>query len=359
MRWKEQLSNSWLRIGKFFNIFVTQKLHYQILQKQVKLIYGPDKINYDMNELIVLCLVRDGEPWLQSFIEHYFSLGVKHIVFLDNLSSDNTVSLAKEYQNVTILQTDLPFKRYKLAMRQYLIKRFGKNRWSLYVDVDELFTYPFSDIITLSSLLTYLNQKSYTAVVAHMLDLFSDKPLSSQDKKLNKSFVDLHRYYDISDIVKMKYYFAGNVISNSEIKVFFGGIRKILFMTNSIGAEGLDILTKHPLVFLDEKIMPMHINEHSVRNARIADFTCALLHYKFLSNFSERVLRAVKEENYGHNSRQYKKYYETLIYNPRLQIKQETSQKLTSINELIDNGFLVVSQDYLDWVASQSAAKMV
>ena len=36
--------------------------------------------------------------------------------------------------------------------------------------------------------------------------------------------------------------------------------------------------------------------------------------------------------------------------NPDLVFKQKTSRLLRNVNELVDNGFLVVSQDYMDWV---------
>jgi Glycosyl transferase family 2 len=36
-------------------------------------------------------LVRDGRPYVRSFVEHYSSMGVKHLIFLDNGSTDGTV----------------------------------------------------------------------------------------------------------------------------------------------------------------------------------------------------------------------------------------------------------------------------
>src|SRR5919112_4417219 len=131
----------------------------QIAGFEVEHVQGPEEIPYKKDELVVLCLVRDGEPWVRSFIEHYFSLGAKHIVFLDNDSTDDTVSVASEYNNVTLLRTKLPFSASvegtegQNLMRRYLIERFGRNRWSLCVDIDELFDYPYSDIIGLDSLL--------------------------------------------------------------------------------------------------------------------------------------------------------------------------------------------------------------
>jgi hypothetical protein len=48
---------------------------------EVERVLGPEDIPYKKDELIVLCFVRDGEPWARSFIEHYFSSGAKRIVF--------------------------------------------------------------------------------------------------------------------------------------------------------------------------------------------------------------------------------------------------------------------------------------
>src|SRR3712207_1634759 len=35
----------------------------------------------------------------------------------------------------------------------YLVDRFGEGRWTLYVDIDEFFDYPYSDVVGLDSLL--------------------------------------------------------------------------------------------------------------------------------------------------------------------------------------------------------------
>jgi glycosyltransferase involved in cell wall biosynthesis len=77
---------------------------------------------------VVLCLLRNGRPYVRSFAEHYASLGAKHLVFLDNGSTDGTVEALREYDNVTVLRSTLPFKRYQFSMKRYLIERFGRGR---------------------------------------------------------------------------------------------------------------------------------------------------------------------------------------------------------------------------------------
>ena len=46
--------------------------------------HGPGEVTYGTDEVIVLVVVRDGRPYVRSFVEHYRSLGAKHPVSLDN-----------------------------------------------------------------------------------------------------------------------------------------------------------------------------------------------------------------------------------------------------------------------------------
>ena len=155
-----------------------ERAQKQAIHNSIEHLYGPDSVDLRNDELIVLAQVRNSRPYVKAFVEHYSSMGVKHMVFLDNGSTDGTVEALKEYDNVTVLRTTLPFRTHNVAMRQYLIERFGRRRWSLLVDVDELFDYPFSDVVGLGTLLRYLNENRYTAMVAHMLDMFSEVPIS-------------------------------------------------------------------------------------------------------------------------------------------------------------------------------------
>jgi hypothetical protein len=317
------------------------------MHSSVEHVHGPEEMEYGPDELVVVSLVREGEHYVRDFVDHHLSMGAKHVVFLDNGSTDETVSTARSLDNVTVLRTELPYKKYALLMKQYLIRRFGKGRWILCNDVDELFDYPYSDRVSLRSFLAYLNENSYTAVVAQMLDMFPEGPLSEEDK--NVSLKERHRFYDLTNLREEAYdsfWREGNAVSNEEIKILRGGIRKTVFGTNPY-------VTKHPLVFVDEEIEPLANFAHRVRNARVADVSCVLYHYKFVEGFREHAERAVREGNYWHGSAAYKRYLGVLEETPGLRIKQSTSRELSNVNELVDGGFLLVSEAYLDRVAGE------
>jgi hypothetical protein len=216
------------------------------------------------------------------------------------------------------------------------------------VDIDELFDYPYSDVVGLSPFLRYLTEKSYTAVVAQMLDMFPDNPLSDGASEQDEPLKEVHRFYNISDIERQSYYSRGktkNTVASEEIEIYRGGIRKTIFENNAL-------LTKHPLLFIDEDRRPV-ARIQWVGGARVADITCVLFHYLFAGDFYGKAVRAVKEENYHTKSRKYKKFLKTLEENPELRIKRETAQELESVNDLIDNQFLVISVDYMAWVYSE------
>ncbi|MFC1851372.1 glycosyltransferase family 2 protein [candidate division CSSED10-310 bacterium] len=329
------------RLPSLFKLYDSIKLSH--IARNVTPVFGPSTINYRTSEAIVLCLVKDGETWIKDFILHYKKKGFKHIVFLDNGSTDNTLKIAKKHKNVTILKTEIPFKENNILLRRYLINRFSKNRWSLTVDIDELWDFPFSDKVNLNNLLKYFKTKSANAVVAQMLDMYM--PTIPTKKQPLKSY-DL---YDISHIKKdaltMPFGFKDcglryRKMLNKNIKFFRGGIRAQLF--------GLDYvwLTKIPLIFNNKPLKPI-IHQHFSNDAKIADISTVLLHYKFTHGFKEQVKNAVRHEQYLNDSKEYKQYLTKQKNNPYLKLKQSTAKRLKSVNQLVNEDFLVVSNDYL------------
>ena len=135
-----------------------------LLLPKVKHIHGLLKINYANDELLLICVLLNGELYIKSFMEHYLSMGIKHFVFMDNGSNDQTIEMLRSYDCVTILQSNAPYQRYENTMKRYLVDCFSKGRWNLCADIDELFDYPFSDRISLKTFLQYLNKQQVNII---------------------------------------------------------------------------------------------------------------------------------------------------------------------------------------------------
>src|SRR5215472_10148639 len=349
-RWAHRIRNSHKlqrivgdlqRIHQVGARFVEFRIRPSVLHFRVRHVHGPRKIVYGRDELLVLCVVRNGALHVKSFLEHHLALGAAHVVLLDNGSTDATIDLARAYDRVTILRTTCPYRTYETILKRYLVDRFSKDRWNLFADIDERFDYPYSDLIDVRGLLTYLNQHAYTAVLAQMLDLFGGEPLDRVRSTPDDSPMDICPYYDISGVETHDYAFGRP--ANSAIKMHSGGIRKVVF-----GSE--NGLTKAALIFLSKEIVPF-VGWHHAEQASIADLSCVLLHYPFLATFYEKVEEAVRTDRYKVSaSEEYKRYWSTLKEAPHLSLKQETARRFEGVNSLLESGFLVVSEQYRRWV---------
>jgi len=331
---------------------ILEKAQKWMLHHNIEHLHGPEEVDFEEDELVVLVVLRDGRPYIKSFVEHYLSLGAKHLVFLDTGSEDGTIEALRKYENgVTVFRTGLPFKNYQISMRQYLVERFGKGRWTLSADIDELFEYPYSDVVSLKALLGYLRENRYNAVICHMLDMFpeeisSDTETVISDEPLKK----LHRFYDTSGVQAYDYSLfhelMDNEISNEEIEVLMGGVQRRLFKISPL-------LTKHSLVFLEEGVRPIDLSEHWVGGARLADFTGLLLHYKLSASLYGLVLREIEKRTYPNRHGKYDKYLQVLESATQLVMKDETSRELKNVNELVGSRFMTVSKEYMEFVREE------
>jgi len=320
----------------------------------VKHIRGPKWCRLESNEAAVTCLVRNGEFYLRSFIEHYTEMGFRHLFLLDNGSDDKTVEIAAAFENVTIYRCTLPVETYQASFKRHLAERTVRGGWCLDVDIDEFFDYPYSECFKVQRILEYLNSKGYTAVVTQMLDLFAEKPWSQLEHKREEDVKEVYGYYDLSEVRKEGYrasklaalYGNQNRIGYESTALCFGGIRKTLY--------GIDpLLTKHSL-FRPGRGLELFPHVHFVNRARLADISCLLRHYKLTSNAQEtsRQNRAA----FPSNGKGYGDLLSLVASQSDFQIKRATATKFGRAEELIDSGFLFMSDDYRAFTKKNAGA---
>ena len=333
----------WARVNKLD--VVQFGIRGAILPYRIQHVFGPMSVRYALDELIVISVVWNGLLYANAFLDHYRGLGAKHFIFLDNGSTDGTVELlSRSGKDITVLSTRAPYRHYENTMKRYLATQFSAERWCLCADIDELLDYPFSAARSLQDLLGYLNFHDYNAVITQMLDMFSDVPLPACESLPGLSLKSTYRYYDISAVQRSPYFFP---VPDARIQMHHGGIRKSLFGTNNG-------LTKISLFRMDGRIEPF-VGWHHARNARIADITCVLLHFPFVSSFSEKVREAAITGRYGYvTTDEYEAYARTLSRSPAMSISTDTASILNSVDELVANGFLVVSQGYENWMRTHA-----
>ena len=83
----------------------------------------------------------------------------------------------------------------------------------------------------------------------------------------------------------------------------------------------------------------------------MADISCVLMHYPFVSSFLAKVEDAVRTRRYGMRvTDEYRMYSKKLNDSANLNLKRESARRFTGLIALIDDRFLIVSDKYLQWV---------
>ncbi len=334
-----------------------KKIGLPVFMRDIRHLCGKNVFDLEKNEAAVVCYVKNGIEYLDSFINHYSNMGFKHMVFIDSYSTDGTLEALQNRDNVTVYLNSLPHKHYESEIRRTVIENLFRGSWCLCVDIDELFDYPCSDKVSLSQFLDYMNLYNYTAVAGYMLDMFS-KDAGASDESEN--LTEKYRFYDITEIQKDGYYRHNpnlcnyNILSDKSFKYYYGGVRWKYF-----GREASKyILIKHPLVFVDRKIEPV-TDPHFCNKAYVADVNCLLKHYKFIGTFKDR-LSLDTDENQAYFARVEQREYSRLYENKEdVSFYSSAARELNNINELIQSEFLKVSGRYSNFVDKEAGRQCV
>ncbi len=331
-------------------------LREKYVASTVRHVHGPKKLHLSPTEAVVTCVLKNGDFYVDAFVDHYTRLGFKHIFFLDNGSTDRTITLAKKYSNVSICKSHLPIEDFQRVFKKYLAFASADGGWVLDVDIDEFFEYPLSDLMKLDEFVNYMNQHGYTAVMTQMLDVFSDQPLSELSQRKDEDLRNTYKYYDLSDISKVPYlgselakeYGARNEIPNKVFSLYYGGIRKTLYGRNVL-------LTKHSLFRVGHGIEPF-LHVHFVAGAKLADISCTLVHYKLTSNAMETAVQ--NRDKFPGNGKGYSDFIDVIVSRPAYVLKTKNAREYKHVNDLVASEFLLVSDQYRVY-AEQRARKQL
>ena len=297
-------------------------------------------------ELMLVCSVMNGMLFLPSFLRHYRTLGVRHFVFaVDARSEDDT-------QEVLCMESDVTVLRFNevdgvspgpQAVREELLQRYAVGRWCLHVDIDEFFDFPHSDKVSLPHVLEYLGAQGYNAMFCLMLDRFADGDLRGQETDPEQDLSLQYPWYDLTGLRWEPYgrkFYRNAHKPHPLLRVPYGGIMNSCF-------ESRPLLMKHPLIRFDPS---MRMMTHYFQNMLVADVTGVLNHYRFVSDVRRRVGHFLSDGE-RHSLERYSELARRLEGDQPVLLKQPSSRRWRSVEDLVDQGVLLESEVYRDWVA--------
>lgn len=301
---------------------------------RVRHLSGPRTPAAGADEPIVFCLLRNGMPWLASFLAHHRALGFRHFIMLDNGSDDGTREALRREEGVTLLSTTAPYHAYENTLKRYLVDRYGRGRWCLFVDIDEQFDYPLRAHVPLARLIAYLDGAGCTAMITQMLDMFARRPLHTLGIVGETDLLGIFGTYDLATIRAEPYPFG----QARPIRMHWGGIRKAVFGTDN----GLTKVS----FFRNVAGLAPFVQWHHVKRGQFADLSGVLFHFPFEAGFARKVEEAAQSGRYGYHTTAEYRAYRQRAGDAGFTIASQSALAFRGTDALVEEGFLVISDRY-------------
>ncbi|WP_120499471.1 glycosyltransferase family 2 protein [Roseovarius sp. EL26] len=270
-------------------------------------------------DILLFSTLRDEHVRLPYFLKYYRDRGVAHFLIVDNGSVDGSREYLAEQDDVSLWSTPASYRksRYGVDWVTWLQRKYGHGHWTLVVDPDELFVYPFCDTRPIRALTDWLDVSQVRSFGTMLLDMYP------------KGRIDHVRYRAGQDPIKIAPWFdPGNytIAKNREYGNLWiqGGPRARVFFHDQ--PENAPALNKIPLVKWDRRyayvssthmLLPRGLNRtYDEWGGEKA--SGALLHVKFLDTFTLKAEEELERGQHYSASVEYKAYAQTVQENPEL-----------------------------------------
>ena len=296
-------------------------------------------------EIRAFMIVRNEALRLPFMLKHYFERGVDRIFVLDNDSTDDTRSIVLSFKNTHLFHTK-DIYAHQGAWIDLLLRRYGNGYWCLVLDADEMIVYPDFEIVSLRELCNFLDKESFNALDCLLLDMYPDRGLSKIKYIQGTDPLQIASWFDF-DKASYTGFGAGqwyshewNILHQGPVR-FSGGMRKRVF-----GVQAC--VSKVPLVKFRNSIA-LSAGAHLIQGARVADLRGALLHFKFLDDFTANVQREVGREQHWNYAEEYKGYSAVLSLERDLNFMSPISTKFISSSQLVTLGVMKSSEKFVEY----------
>lgn len=292
-------------------------------------------LDISIDKILAVSCVRDEILRLPWFLEYHRNLGVDHFLIIDNDSSDGTSEYLRRQGDVSLFPTRESYSASKCGVTwtNEVLENFGRDHWVLILDADELFVYPRCETVNLRALVTYLNELGAQAMMAPLLDMYSDRAISETSYRSGMPFYEACSYFDGDN------YEQAELGPNSSLVRSRGGARHRLFWKSRNREYSSPFLPKIPLVKWRNGIS-LDASTHIMSGARLAEATGVLLHFKLFQDFAARAKHEAARGEHFANARQYAAYSEVLSSDTKLSAYHEGSIRYENSIQLVRLGLM-------------------
>ncbi|MFT4150619.1 MAG: glycosyltransferase family 2 protein [Paracoccaceae bacterium] len=274
------------------------------------------------DDILLFSVLRNERVRLSYFLSYYRDLGVDHFLFVDNGSSDGSREYLATQPDCSVWTTASSYRRshYGVDWLNGLQRRHGHGHWTLVVDADEFFVYPFCDTRPLRALTDWLDTTEVRSFSAMLLDMYPKGRITDRPYRDGQNPFEIACFFDPGNYSISRNHRFGNLWIQ-------GGPRARAFFADNPRAA--PALNKVPLVKWHSNyaydssthiLLPRGLNIVYDRAAGEKASGC-LLHAKFLDVFVAKTEEEGQRQEHYAGSREYAAYRAELGNTPELWCK--------------------------------------
>lgn len=273
----------------------------------------------EKDDVLLVCTLRNERIRLPYFMKYYRDLGVKHFLFVDNDSDDGSREYLEGEEDVSIWHTTASYRNslFGVHWMNWIARKYCHGHWTLTVDVDEFFVFPFCDTRPIPALTDWLDNSGIKSFSAMLIDMYPKGPIDAQPYQDGQDPMEIAQWFD-----------SGNYMlsTNHEFHNLWiqGGPRARLFFSDD--PYNAPSLNKIPLVKWHKDYVYVH-STHMLLPRRLnyvyeteggEKASGALLHTKFLNTFVQKTEEEMQRRQHYAGSREYLAYHNRIKDDPEL-----------------------------------------
>ena len=322
-------------------------------------------------------VIRNEEVRLPYHLEYHRALGIEQFFFVDNGSTDGTLDLLLSQPDCHVFQpqASFPEANYGMDWVNALVERFGIGNWCLFLEADELFTYPHAESVSLADLCRFLDQTGSEGLFALLLDMYGMGPIAEANYTPGSPFLQTCHYFDRDYIFRRKPGpsrnrqgpIASEVSGGPRLRRFYpefchtGSWRLALLRVlhllrrqkigtilglhhTSLGRDIPPELTKIPLI--KGRAGRRWISSRHSPPLTLSEVTGSLLRFDFFSDFHARADAEAERRQHRDDGAEYIRYASVLARDPDLSLLYRGSCPYRSTRDLIRLGLIRSSPEF-------------
>ena len=273
-------------------------------------------------DILLITTARNEQIRLPYFLDYYRNMGVDHFLIVDNDSTDGTLDYLAGQTDISVWHTRASYKRsaFGIDWMNWLQRKYAHGHWTLVVDPDEFFIYPFCDTRSIRALTDWLDNSLIRSFGAMLLDVYPKGRLDDVPYKAGQNPLEIASWFDSGNYTITRNALYGNLWIQ-------GGPRSRAFFSDD--PEKAPALNKIPLVKWDRRyayassthaVLPRGLNQ-TYDETGGEKASGILLHTKFLDTFTAKAAEEMARGQHYSGSVEYKAYADSMKDDPELWCK--------------------------------------